>query len=379
MEIIVVDDGSPDDVKGALRPFGKRVILIEQENQGLAAARNTGLRAATGKYVKFLDADDWLLPHCIEQQFIALQGLNNYIAVVGYRFYFDGSDRESEDVYPIFGRFSHALCYVNTGPPHTFLFTTESLRQLGGFNAAPTGAGGHEDYELVCRLALGGIETVVLHTIGCVYRQTPTSMSRQADIMQRHRSLVWRSYAESLLERDYSPDQLVHLIGGFGARLRSEDFRYEAVPVLRRISEKMAEMSANISQATSVMLANKLSFLLRSLPKPKSPQEHHERDCAVQIIEDLTSIVLLRITADSVIKANPVVSLVYLADAYVSNGLNRCGRKVLARAFSLNSSSRAAQKGISLLLVLSKFLPGKLAASIWRSMRDIHEVYFLRR
>ena len=379
VEIIVVDDGSPDDVKGTLRPFGEKVRLIEQENQGLAAARNTGLGAASGKYVKFLDADDWLLPHCIEQQVASLQGLDNYISVVGYRFHFDDSQREYEDVYPNFGRFSHALCYANTGPPQTFLFSIESLHNCGGFHTGSLVDGGHEDYEMLCRLAAAGVETVVLHTIGCVYRQYRQSMSMHSEKMRRTRSKVWRAYAKLLLKQDCAADLLVHLVGGFGERLRREDFRYEAVPVLRRISEKMAEMTANIPQATTVMLTNELSFLLKSLPQPKSPQEHHERDGAVQIIEDLTSIVLLRITADSVIRENPVVSLVNLADAYMSNGLNRCGRKVLARAFSLNSSSHTVQKGISLLLVLSKFLPGKLAASIWRSMRYTYEVYFLNR
>lgn len=65
IEIIVVDDCSPDDTAGALAPYTStgRVRLIRQErNQGVAAARNAGVRAATGQFIAFLDADDLWLP-----------------------------------------------------------------------------------------------------------------------------------------------------------------------------------------------------------------------------------------------------------------------------------------------------------------------------
>lgn len=64
-EIIVVDDGSSDDPGEVLQPFPE-VRLIRQENRGLAAARNTGLRASTAAHLLFLDADDQLRPHAIE-------------------------------------------------------------------------------------------------------------------------------------------------------------------------------------------------------------------------------------------------------------------------------------------------------------------------
>jgi glycosyltransferase involved in cell wall biosynthesis len=61
-EVIVVDDGSSDDLVGALRSYGDRVSLIRHTNNGgAAAARNTGVAAAAGEYVAFLDSDDaWL-------------------------------------------------------------------------------------------------------------------------------------------------------------------------------------------------------------------------------------------------------------------------------------------------------------------------------
>src|SRR5436190_6621744 len=63
-EIIVVDDGSPDNVFEVVSRCST-VKYVEQQNQGLAAARNGGFSVSSGDYVLFLDADDRLMPHAI--------------------------------------------------------------------------------------------------------------------------------------------------------------------------------------------------------------------------------------------------------------------------------------------------------------------------
>lgn len=69
-EVIIVNDGSPDteEFELALQSYRDRVCYLKQENRGASAARNTGLRAARGELIAFLDADDLWAPTYLEQQ-----------------------------------------------------------------------------------------------------------------------------------------------------------------------------------------------------------------------------------------------------------------------------------------------------------------------
>lgn len=65
IEIICVNDGSPDNSQKILEEYAQkdaRIKIITQKNQGLAGARNTGTAAATGEYVGYVDSDDWIEP-----------------------------------------------------------------------------------------------------------------------------------------------------------------------------------------------------------------------------------------------------------------------------------------------------------------------------
>ena len=69
LEIICVDDGSPDNCGAILDRYAEcddRFVVIHKENGGLSSARNSGMDAATGEYIAFIDSDDWIHPQYFE-------------------------------------------------------------------------------------------------------------------------------------------------------------------------------------------------------------------------------------------------------------------------------------------------------------------------
>lgn len=69
-EILLVDDGSTDSsghICDEYEKVDKKIRVVHQKNQGLSGARNTGFVNAKGKYVYFLDSDDWILPETLEE------------------------------------------------------------------------------------------------------------------------------------------------------------------------------------------------------------------------------------------------------------------------------------------------------------------------
>lgn len=70
LELILVEDGSPDEsgaLCDAIAKEDSRVRVIHKENGGVSSARNTGMRAASGRFIAFCDADDWMAPHALEK------------------------------------------------------------------------------------------------------------------------------------------------------------------------------------------------------------------------------------------------------------------------------------------------------------------------
>jgi glycosyltransferase involved in cell wall biosynthesis len=71
LELIVVNDGSKDNTSDLVKGYlsDKRIKLIDQPNKGVSAARNAGIKAASGKFIALLDADDGFLKDNLERKF----------------------------------------------------------------------------------------------------------------------------------------------------------------------------------------------------------------------------------------------------------------------------------------------------------------------
>lgn len=100
LEIILVNDGSPDRCLEIMQQYAKqdrRIIVVSQENGGLSAARNAGLRVATGDYVSFIDSDDWVEPDMFSVLAAHLAGASPDYAC--FRLQFDNEKTGKSSVY----------------------------------------------------------------------------------------------------------------------------------------------------------------------------------------------------------------------------------------------------------------------------------------
>jgi glycosyltransferase involved in cell wall biosynthesis len=132
-EIIVVDDGSKDRTEEVARSFGDRIRYVKQQNQGIAGARNTAIREATGDWIAFLDHDDLFLPNKLEKQ-VAVIEANADLVVVYSAFsylYTDGTTR----LIPAFParKLWPALRYRTPVLPSTAIIRRSALEEIGGF------------------------------------------------------------------------------------------------------------------------------------------------------------------------------------------------------------------------------------------------------
>ena len=87
IEVILIDDGSTDNSSVICKDIvstDKRFIYLFQENKGVSSARNLGLRKANGKYISFIDADDWIEPFHIETLYSTLLDNNVDLSCVNW-------------------------------------------------------------------------------------------------------------------------------------------------------------------------------------------------------------------------------------------------------------------------------------------------------
>lgn len=109
IEVIVVDDGSTDETRAIVSSFverDRRVTLIEQANQFAGIARNNGMDKASGDYLYFLDADDYIEPDALENMLGAIRETGADIAIARS----EGFDNQSSDKWLIGGVLENIPC-----------------------------------------------------------------------------------------------------------------------------------------------------------------------------------------------------------------------------------------------------------------------------
>jgi glycosyltransferase involved in cell wall biosynthesis len=184
IEIIVIDDGSKDSSLDLIRAFGDRVRWETGQNQGAPRARNQGIEIASGKYIKFLDADDILLPDCIEIQIAQAMALTSDRQAIVYgdavRIDREGNllpsylfQPRQPDADPI--AYILANCPLTSCPLHQKSY----LEAIGGFDPHLTRG---QEHDLHLRLVLSGVNFVYSPHPIYQYREhpDPARISNQA-------------------------------------------------------------------------------------------------------------------------------------------------------------------------------------------------------
>jgi len=234
-ETIVVNDGSPDTatLEAVLRPFFDRLVYLQQENHGVSAARNTGIHAAKGRYVAFLDSDDLWEPGFLEAQ-VGLLERDPSLDLV----YADGlifgdtrdNGRTFMEVFPSRGEVNFESLLLRRCAPltSTVVVRREAVLEVGGFDEAIRTS---EDHDLWLRLAVAGKHLSYQRQVLTRSRRLPGSMTAdpvwlaQNNLQvlmktlgrcrqgSRERELVQRAIAKKNAEIEYLQGQRALLAG----------------------------------------------------------------------------------------------------------------------------------------------------------------------
>ena len=179
-EVIVVNDGCPDTerLEQVLAPYRDRIVYIVQKNKGLSGARNTAIRAATGKYVALLDADDIWEPDYLAVQLDYLQRhpevdlVSCNALIFGDRTY---GGRKFMEAFPSRGPVNFES--LVTRKCNLFVSVTakrDVVAEAGLFDETLRSC---EDYDLWLRLAAAGRRIGYHHQVLVRYRRRESSLS----------------------------------------------------------------------------------------------------------------------------------------------------------------------------------------------------------
>ena len=150
-ELIVIDDGSDDDLPSALARFDDKIRFLSQDHRGVSAARNNGIRESTGALIAFLDSDDEWLPEKLERQVERYDpGNSGFVCHTDEIWIRDGKEVPQKKQHrKQGGRFFERaleLCLIS---PSSVIMTRRLLDRIGWFDEELEAA---EDYDLWLRL-----------------------------------------------------------------------------------------------------------------------------------------------------------------------------------------------------------------------------------
>lgn len=244
IEIICVDDGSTDQSLDILKEYEKndsRITLLVQKNAGAGAARNKGLDIATGKYLSFLDSDDFFEPTMLEKSYCKASESQAQLIVFRASHYLQSEDKFSDiswslhlDLLPQTSIFSANEIEKNIfrtmiGWTWDKLFRTDFIRKNNiRFQEIPL----HNDLLFVFSALVSAKSIVILDEILVYQRKHPDSISTKCiawwcvyDSLKALEQYLIKSNLYERFEQDYK-NYVLHLFFHMLKRLNDGDYRH---------------------------------------------------------------------------------------------------------------------------------------------------------
>lgn len=182
LEVIVVDDGSTDETSRVLEGFRGDVIVLYQENRGMASARNRGIRASSGEYIAFVDQDDYWLDGKLTAQLACFQGRPQVGLVYADAFLLQDTHYLPQTFFtlcpPHRGQVFDRLLLDSFIPIPTVVVRRECLENVGLFDERLRICA---DYDLWLRVA-AGYEVDYVEVPLAVYRRHEGNTSKNAEL-----------------------------------------------------------------------------------------------------------------------------------------------------------------------------------------------------
>ncbi len=238
-EVIVVDDGSPDDTAAHIAQHYPSVRLLRKENAGPGIARNAGAAIATGEWLAFLDADDAWLPGKLERQ--VRETIGPRVGVVACRCV--GQRRPAFIAAPGFDE----LWENNRIAMSSSLVRRAAFDQAGGLWDRLC-----EDYHLWLRLTGLGWTIANCPEELVIYAPTALSLSRRIERFAEDEIDCLRDVAEQF---DLPRERLLPRLAASCLRHSRGAVHYRQMPTARRLALRSLRYAVSVPQLTTLLLA----------------------------------------------------------------------------------------------------------------------------